>query len=184
MTLNDLARTLPEYAKDLRLNLSSLLNEQGLTDQQKYGTIVACAHAASYRPLIVAAEAEAGAKIAETALTAAKAAASIMAMNNIYYRFLHLSSNKEYATRPAKLRMNVIGAPGIDKADFELFCLAVSAINGCGMCIDAHEKVLQAAGVSLDTIQTAVRIAAVIHAIARSLAALPAVADPAGAAAA
>ena len=182
MTLNDLARALPEYGKDLRLNLSSLLIDQGLTDQQKYGTIVACAHACSYRPLIVAAEEDAGAKIAATAMTAAKAAASIMAMNNIYYRFLHLSSNKEYATRPAKLRMNVISAPGIDKVDFELFCLAVSAVNGCGMCIDAHEKVLLAAGMSPDTIQTAVRIAAVVHGIARSLAALPAITDPAGAA--
>ncbi len=173
MTLNDLVRTLPDYAKDLRLNLSSLLTEQGLTDQQKYGTIVACAHAASYRPLIAVAEAEAAGKIDAAALTAARSAASIMAMNNIYYRFVHLSSNKDYATRPAKLRMNVIGSPGIDKADFELFCLAVSALNGCGMCIDAHEKVLLAAGVSLDTIQTAVRIAAVIHAVARSLAAMP-----------
>jgi alkyl hydroperoxide reductase subunit D len=173
MTLNDLARTLPDYAKDLRLNLSSLLTEQGLSDQQKYGTIVACAHATSYAPLIAAAEKEARAKVSDAALTAAKAAAAIMAMNNIYYRYLHLATNKEYATRPAKLRMNVIGAPGIDKADFELFCLAVSAINGCGMCIDAHEKVLLAAGVSHDTIQTAVRIAAVVHAVGRSLAALP-----------
>ncbi len=173
MTLNDLARTLPDYAKDLRLILSSLLTEQGLTDQQKYGAIVACAHAASYRPLIAVAEAEAADKLTDAALTAAKAAASIMAMNNIYYRFVHLAANKDYATRPAKLRMNVIGSPGIDKADFELFCLAVSALNGCGMCIDAHEKVLLTAGMSLDTIQTAVRIAAVIHAIARSLAALP-----------
>lgn len=173
MSLNDLARTLPDYAKDLRLNLSSLLTEQGLTDQQKYGCVVACAHAASYRPLIVEAEAEATAKLTEAGMTAAKAAASIMAMNNIYYRFIHLSANKEYATRPAKLRMNVIGAPGIDKADFELFSLAVSAVNGCGMCIDAHEKVLLAAGVSIDTIQTAVRIAAVIHGVARSLQALP-----------
>ena len=173
MTLNDLVRTLPDYAKDLRLNLSSLLTEQGLTDQQKYGTIVACAHAASYRPLIAVAETEAADKIDAAALTAARSAASIMAMNNIYYRFIHLSSNKDYATRPAKLRMNAIGSPGIDKADFELFCLAVSAINGCGMCIDAHEKVLLAAGVSCDTIQTAVRIAAVIHAVARSLAAMP-----------
>ena len=173
MTLNDLARTLPDYAKDLRLNLSSLLTEQGLTDQQKYGCIVACAHAASHRPLIAAAEEEAVAKLTEAGLTAAKAAASIMAMNNIYYRFVHLAANKDYATRPAKLRMNVIGSPGIDKADFELLCLAVSAVNGCGMCIDAHEKVLLAAKVPLDTIQTAVRIAAVIHAIARSLQALP-----------
>ena len=182
MTLTDLARTLPDYAKDLRLNLTSLLAEQGLTDQQKYGTFLACAHACSYEPLIAAAEEEASAKIAATAVTAAKAAASIMAMNNIYYRFLHLSSNKDYASRPARLRMNVIGAPGIDKADFELFCLAVSAINGCGMCVDAHEKVLQSAGVSIDVIQTAVRIAAVVHAVARTLQAVPAAAPMAAAA--
>jgi alkyl hydroperoxide reductase subunit D len=94
-----------------------------------------------------------------------------MAMNNVYYRFTHLASNPEYRTMPAKLRMNVIGAPGIDKADFELFSLAVSAINGCGMCIDAHEKVLKQHGVSADTIQTAVRIGAVTQAAARVAAA-------------
>lgn len=169
MSVNDLARTLPDYAKDLRLNVSSLLTEQLLTDQQKYGTIVACAYACGYAPLIAAAETEAAAKLSEAALTSAKAAASIMAMNNVYYRFVHLASNPEYATRPAKLRMNVIGSPGIEKADFELYCLAVSAINGCGMCIDAHEKVLLAAGVSIDSIQAAVRIAAVLHGVARTL---------------
>jgi len=79
-------------------------------------------------------------KLTPAALAAAKAAASVMAMNNIYYRFVHLASNKEYATMPARLRMNVIGNPGVDKADFELWSLAVSAINGCGACIDAHEK--------------------------------------------
>jgi len=172
MSLNDLARTLPDYAKDLRLNVSSLLAEQALTDQQKYGTFVACAHAAGHRPLIEAAEAEAAPKLSAEAMNAAKAAASIMAMNNIYYRFQHLASNKDYATRPARLRMNVIGAPGIDKADFELFSLAVSAVNGCGMCIDAHEKVLLGAGVTIDTIQNAVRIASVVHGVARTLAAI------------
>lgn len=70
--------------------------------------------------------------------------------------------------------MNVIGAPGIDKADFELFCLAVSVVNGCGMCIDAHEKVLLAAKVTIDTIQTAARIAALVNGVARSLQAIPA----------
>lgn len=169
MSVNELARTLPDYAKDLRLNVSSLLTEQLLTDQQKYGTIVACAYACGYAPLIAAAETEAAAKLSEAALTSAKAAASVMAMNNVYYRFVHLASNPEYATRPAKLRMNVIGSPGIEKADFELYCLAVSAINGCGMCIDAHEKVLLAAGVSIDSIQAAVRIAAVLHGVARTL---------------
>ena len=169
MSVNDLARTLPDFAKDLRLNISSLLQEQGLTDQQKYGTLVACAHATGNGPLIAAAEAEAADKLSEAAMTAAKAAAAIMAMNNVYYRFVHLASNQEYGTLPARLRMNVIGAPGIEKADFELFSLAVSAINGCGMCIDAHEKVLRDHGVSTATIQTAVRIASVMHAVARTL---------------
>ncbi len=172
MSVNDLARTLPDYAKDLRLNISSLLQEQGLTDQQKYGTLVACAHAVGYGPLIAAAEAEAADKLSEAAMNAAKAAAAIMAMNNIYYRFVHLASNKEYGTLPARLRMNVIGAPGIEKADFELMSLAVSAINGCGMCIDAHEKVLRDHGVSSQTIQTSVRLAAVVHALGKSLQAL------------
>ncbi len=169
MSLNDLARTLPDFAKDQRLNISSLLQEQGLTDQQKYGTFVACAHATGHGATIAAAEAEAEGKLSEAALTAAKAAASIMAMNNIYYRFVHLASNKEYGTLPARLRMNVIGAPGIEKADFELYSLAVSAINGCGMCIDSHEKVLRDHGVSTQTIQTSVRIASVVHAVAKTL---------------
>ena len=89
-----------------------------------------------------------------------------MAMNNVYYRFVHLASNPEYGQMPAKLRMNVIGSPGIDKADFELFCLAVSAMNGCGMCIDAHEKVLKGHVVKPDVIQSAARIGAVMKAVA------------------
>ncbi len=169
MSVNDLARTLPDFAKDLRLNISSLLQEQGLTDQQKYGTLVACAHATGNGALIAAAETEAAAKLSDAAMNAAKAAAAIMAMNNIYYRFVHLASNKEYGTLPARLRMSVIGAPGIEKADFELFSLAVSAINGCGMCIDAHEKVLRDNGISTTTIHNAVRLAAVVNALAKTL---------------
>lgn len=169
MSVIDLSRTLPDYAKDLRLNVSSLLQEQLLTDQQKYGLLVACAHATGHGPLIAAAESDAQDRLSEAAMTAAKAAAAIMAMNNVYYRFVHLASNKEYGRLPARLRMNVIGAPGIEKADFELFSLAVSAINGCGMCIDAHEKVLHDHGVSIEVIQTAVRMASVINAVARTL---------------
>ncbi len=165
MALANLAQTLPDYAKDLRLNLSSLLNDAGLTDQQKYGTLLACANATGVQPLIAEAEVEAAAKLSPEAVTAAKAAAAIMAMNNVYYRFTHLASNPEYKTLPARLRMNVIGAPGIDKADFELFCLAVSAINGCGACVDSHEKVLQQHGVTSATIQTAVRLASVVNAV-------------------
>ena len=172
MSLKEFADTLPDYAKDLRLNMSSLLNEQGVTPQQKYGLLVSCAHAVGHGALITAAEAEAAQHLTPEAMNAAKAAASIMAMNNVYYRFVHLASNKEYGTLPARLRMNVIGAPGIEKADFELFSLAVSAINGCGMCIDSHERVLIQHNVKPETIQTAARIAAVIKAVATVHAAL------------
>jgi lipoyl-dependent peroxiredoxin subunit D len=166
MSLKEFAETLPDYAKDLRLNLSSLLSDQLLGDDRKYGLLLACAHGTGYRPIVEAAEAEVAGKLDEAHANAARAAAAVMAMNNVYYRFVHLASNPVYATLPAKLRMNVIGAPGIDKADFELFSLAVSAQNGCGLCIDSHEKVLNQHDVKPETIQAAARIAAVMKAVA------------------
>jgi alkyl hydroperoxide reductase subunit D len=166
MSLREFAEALPDYAKDIRLNLNSLAGDQTLSDQRKYGLLLTTAHGSGYKPLVEAAEAECAPKLSPEAANAARAAAAIMAMNNVYYRFTHLASNKEYGTLPAKLRMNVIGAPGIDKADFELFCLAVSAQNGCGMCIDAHEKVLKGHGVPADVIQAAARVGAVMTAAA------------------
>jgi len=159
-------RQLPDYAKDIRLNVGSLLNETHLTDQRKYGLLLTCAHGSGYKPLVEAAEAECAPKLSPEAANAARAAAAVMAMNNVYYRFTHLAGNQEYRNMPAKLRMNVIGQPGIDKVDFELFSLAVSAMNGCGMCIDSHEQILKKAGVTAEAIQTSVRIGAVMAAVA------------------
>ena len=164
--LKEFADTLPDYAKDLRLNLGSVLADQLLGDQRKFGLLLACAHGTGHRPLVVAAEAEVADKLSPEAANAARGAAAVMAMNNVYYRFVHLASNPEYATLPAKLRMNFIGSPGIEKADFELFSLAVSAMNGCGMCIDSHERVLQQHGVKAETVQAAARIAAIMKAVA------------------
>ena len=166
MSLKEFADALPDYAKDLRLNVSSLLSDQTLGDQRKYGLLLACAHGTGYKPIVEAAEAEVEGKLSDEAANAARAAAAVMAMNNVYYRFVHLASNPEYGTMPAKLRMNVIGNPGIDKADFELFSLAVSAQNGCGMCIDSHEKVLQQHGVKAETVQAGARVAAIMKAVA------------------
>lgn len=166
MSLKEFADALPDYARDLRLNLGSILADQMLDDPRKYGLLLACAHGAGYKPLVAAAEAEAAGKLDPAYAEAARAAAAVMAMNNVYYRFVHLASNPVYQTLPAKLRMNVIGNPGIDKADFELFSLAVSAQNGCGMCIDSHEKVLTQHGVKAETVQAAARIAAVMKAVA------------------
>ena len=173
MSLDALRESLPAYAKDLSLNLSSLAGEDVLSNQQKWGTFVASAHAVGSGPVIRAAEASArDAGLSEEALTAAKGAAAIMGMNNVYYRALHIMKNgEEYRTLPARLRMTIIGNPGVDKADFELWSTAVSAINGCGMCIDAHEAELKKHGVTNVQIQAAIRIASVVNAVSRVVAA-------------
>ena len=169
MSIDTLKSRIPDFAKDVRLNLSTMAGDETLTPAQKYGLFIACGIASRNAEVRKALEAEAAAHIDAATINAAKAAASIMGMNNIYYRFVHLASNKEYKTLPAKLRMNVIGNPGVDKVVFELWSLAVSAINGCGMCIDAHEDVLQKAGVTTETIQTAVRFASIIQSVATAL---------------
>jgi alkyl hydroperoxide reductase subunit D len=173
MSIESLKDRILDFAKDIRLNLTSMAADETLATQTKYGLFLSCA-ITTRNPIVIAAmEAAARDKLTPAAIAAARSAAAVMAMNNIYYRFVHLSSNKEYATMPARLRMNAIANPGVDKADFELWSLAVSAINGCGACIDAHEKALHEAGVVSTTIQTAVRFAAIIQSVAIAIEARP-----------
>ena len=168
MSLDTLKNALPDHAKDQKLNLGSLANEPALTQQQRAGTFIAAALASRNATVTAALVAEFGPRLSPEALNAAKAAASVMAMNNVYYRFTHLIGG-DYGTMPAKLRMNVMARPGVDKLDFELWSLAVSAINGCGMCMEAHEKVVRQGGLTAEQVQAAVRIAAVVHAVAATL---------------
>ncbi|MGH1402945.1 MAG: carboxymuconolactone decarboxylase family protein [Alphaproteobacteria bacterium] len=170
MSVSILKGLIPDYAKDIKLNLSSLASDETLTTQQLWGTFLASAIATGNARVISLIEEEAADNLSAAALDAAKAAAAIMGMNNIYYRFVHIAANKDYQTMPAKLRMNIIGNPGVDKIDFELWSLAVSAINGCGMCIDSHEAELKKAGLSGSDVQTAVRIAATVNAVATVIA--------------
>lgn len=164
MSIETLKNQLPEYAKDIKLNLSTLAGEDILTEQQKWGTFLSCALAGGNEFVIQALHAEAVVHLGSDELNAAKAAAAIMAMNNVYYKFTGMIDNAEYRTMPARLRMNVIGNPGVEKADFELWSLAVSAVNGCQFCINAHEPILIKAGLSKEQVQAAVRIAAVVQA--------------------
>ena len=177
MSLDVLKDRLPDYARDLKLNLSSLAAEQLLSPQQRAGSFVAAALAANHAPTTQAVVGAFAAEMSPEALNAAKIAASLMAMNNIYYRFVHLVHAADYKTLPAKLRMTAMAKPGVDKVDFELWSLVVSAINGCGMCLEAHEKVCRE-HLSPEQIQAAVRIAATVHAVARTLAAEEALAAP------
>ncbi|MBY0329214.1 MAG: carboxymuconolactone decarboxylase family protein [Acetobacteraceae bacterium] len=168
MSLEALRNRLPDYARDQKLNLGSLATEPALTAQQRAGAFIASAIATRNAEVIRAVTAEFAPALAPEALTAAKAAASVMGMNNIYYRFTHLVPG-DYARMPARLRMNVMARPGVEKADFELWSLAVSAINGCGMCMESHEQALLQHGIGKEAVQVAVRIAAVLHATAAML---------------
>ncbi len=169
MSLDTIRDSIPDYARDLKLNLGSVLTPQGapgLSEKQLWSVALATAIAARNTTFTRDIEALARAHLVDGDVAGARAAAAMMGMNNIYYRFLHLVEDAEYQSMPARLRMNVIGNPGIDKLDFELLSLAVSAVNGCGLCITSHERKLRNHGVTRETIQSAVRIAAVIHAVA------------------
>jgi alkyl hydroperoxide reductase subunit D len=166
MTLEELMETVPAYARDLKLNFSTLTQQPELTTQQIWGTTVASAVASRSRELTQAVLAEAAGHLSPQAVEAAKGAAAIMGMNNVYYRFQHLTSNQNYRNMPARLRMNIIRSHGIDAADFELWCAAVSAINGCSACVDSHEKVIREKGLSEDAVLAAMRLASVVHALA------------------
>jgi alkyl hydroperoxide reductase subunit D len=171
-TLDTVRDAIPDYARDLKLNLGSVLSAPGapgLTEKQIWAVALASAIASRNREFTRDIEALATAHLDVAYLNGARAAAAIMGMNNVYYRFLHLVEDPEYAQLPARLRMNVIGSPGIDKVDFELLSLAVSAINGCGTCVASHERQLRKHDFSREAVQSAVRIAATVHAVARVL---------------
>jgi alkyl hydroperoxide reductase subunit D len=172
MSLTELKSQLPDYAKDLRLNLESVLTTggaPGLTQKQIALVALASAVASRYLPLTESVAGFAAEHASEEELNGARAAAAIMGMNNVYYRFTHLVGDPEYANLRANLRMNVMARPGVEKVDFELASLAVSAINGCGSCVSSHEKTLRGHGLGVQAVQSAVRIAAVIHAVAVAL---------------
>ncbi len=173
MGVAELKEALPAYAKDLRLNLDSVTGITQLPEQRLWGTVVASAIASrgalAWRQL----EEEARRHLTPEALEAAKAAAAVMGMNNVYYRSKHQLADAGtggYDELPARLRMQVIGTHGgVDAADFELWCLAASAVNGCGACLVAHERAVREAGVPREQVHEVLRIASVVHAVAVTL---------------
>lgn len=164
MSLDELYDAFPPYAKDIKLNLQSVLKQTELTPQQLWGTAVACAVTSRNPAIIRAVTTAAQQQLSPEAFSAGKTAAALMAMNNVYYRFQHLTSNEKYSSIPARLRMQGIRNHGIDQTDFELFCTAVSAINNCPACVASHEKIVREKGLTEEQVSAAVRIAAVIQA--------------------
>lgn len=172
MSIEQLRSTLPDYAKDIRLNLSNLLGtipQSGLNEGQFYGTSLAIAFALKDKALIKALAEDGATYLSPEVWEAAKSAATLMAMNNIYYRAVHLSEDNDLKAMPANLRMNAMLNPGVSKIDFELFSLAVSVINGCGLCIQSHVKHLVHHGVEKQAIQSTFRLAACLNALVEGL---------------
>jgi len=165
-TLEALREGLPEWARDLKLNLQNVLGESSLSLAQRLGIALAVATATRRSDWAKALREEAEAQVGPAVVEDALAAAALMGMTNVFYRFRHLVGNEGYAQFPARLRMNRLAKPAGDKLDFELFCLAVSAVNACEACVRSHEAALLKGGMTEAQIHDAVRIAATIHGLA------------------
>lgn len=170
MSIDQLKDRLPDHAKDLRINLGAIAGSTVLTPQQAWGTALTAAVTSRNAEVVRAIAAAASEHLSPEATAAANGAASIMGMNNIYYRFLHMmGEGSDYHQIPARLRMQIIGKPGVDHVDFELWCLAASAITGCEQCVRSHEASVRQKGGSKEQVHEAVRIASVVHGVALTL---------------
>lgn len=179
MSIDRLKERLPDHARDLRINLGAITSSTSLKPQQAWGTALAAAVASRNGEVVAAIAADA--QLSPEAAAAARGAASIMGMNNIYYRFQHtMGDGSAYAELPARLRMQIIGRPGVDQVDFELWCLAASVITGCENCVRAHETTVRERGGTAEQVQDVVRIAAVVHAVALTLDSTPIESAPLG----
>ncbi|MDX2601056.1 carboxymuconolactone decarboxylase family protein [Streptomyces caniscabiei] len=165
MSLDTLRSLIPEYAGDLLRNLDAVLGDSRLSAQRLWGTVLATAIASRSAIVLRELAPEARARLSPEAYTAAKSAAAAMALSNVFFRTRHLLSDHEYGALRTGLRTKAVDGPGVDRVDYELWALAVSAINACGACLDSHERVLREAGVSRETVQEAFRVASVVQAV-------------------
>ena len=167
--LDELRAAIPEPAKDIRLNLAAVMEGGSLAPAQRWLIAAAAAFAARNPRLAEAVAGDAGQAAGAGVVDDARAAAALMAMNNVYYRFRHQVGKPSYAEKPPRLRMNRLARPAGTRADFELACLAVSAINGCESCVRAHERAVIEGGLTEEQVHDAVRIAATVAAAATAL---------------
>lgn len=168
MSIENLKSGLPEFAKDLKLNLGSLARSTELSEQQLWGTFLATAAATRSSTVLSEIADEARQHLSDEAFNAALGAASIMAMNNVAYRAKEFLGD-EYAQVRMGLRMNIIANPGVDKADFELWSMAVSTINGCENCTAAHDDIIRKEGVTKEQAWEAVKIAGTVAGVAQAV---------------
>lgn len=168
--IDALRETFGESARDLKLNLGNISASDHLDADQIWGVALASAYYLGEPRLRDALVADAkSASVSDAVLEDAKAAATLMGMNTIYYRFRHLVGKDSYAQKPARLRMQAMIKPKTNKGNFELFSLAIAALAGCEACIKAHEASILQHGLSEEHVHDAVRCAAVLSGAAVAL---------------
>ena len=171
MSLRPLRAALPPYAADLRANLEAVDDDRALSTDARWGCLLACAMAAGEPTVLRHVQEAAAGPLGDRGVEAAKAAAAITVMNDIYYGAVAGLKTHAYATLPSGLRMEVMAHPGADRDSFDLWCLSVSALDRCASAMDAQDEELRRRGAPPARMQAAIRIAAVIGATARVLAA-------------
>ncbi|HSV54386.1 MAG TPA: carboxymuconolactone decarboxylase family protein [Burkholderiaceae bacterium] len=166
--LQTLKDQIPDYAKDIRLNLDAVVSRSSLAPEDALGVALAAAFAARSKPLIDAFSAAAPQAERNAALTAA----ALMGMNNVWYPFVDMAADEDLKTQRPELRMNAYASHGgVSKLKFETYALAASIIGKCHFCIKSHYELLKAEGMTTQQLRDVGRIAAVVNAASQVLAA-------------
>jgi len=159
---------MPEYAKDIRLNLDSTIARSSLAPEDAIAVALAAAFAAKSKPLIEAFKAAVPPAEGYAALTAA----TLMGMNNVWYPYLEMADDTDLKTQRPELRMNAYASHGgVAKAKFESYALAASIVGKCHFCVQSHYALLKQEGLTPQQLRDIGRIAAVVNAAAQVLAA-------------
>jgi lipoyl-dependent peroxiredoxin subunit D len=168
--LNSIKEMIPDYAKDIRLNIDGTIARSSLEGNDAVGVALAAAFAAKSRPLVDAILASG--VLSEQESTAALTASALMGMNNVWYPYVEMAGDEDLKTQPAQLRMNAYANNGgLDKRRFEMFALSASIIGKCHFCVKSHFELLKKEGMSSTQLRDVGRIAAVINAASQVIAA-------------
>jgi len=151
------------YVRDLKLNFTSTFTSNHMTEKECALVALTIAVNNNNKVLIEFFEKLALSKEAtEAEIGEAVGCASLLALNNVFYRFRHFTGKEKYTQIPARVRMQLMSSPVTGKEFFELMSLAVSAVNGCEMCVNAHEKSILGLGATEERVFDAVRIASIV----------------------
>ena len=166
--VDQLKESLPDYAKDVRLNLDSVIKRSSISEDLASACALAAAFATGNGKLVSFIQSNI---VDEKERDAALAAASIMAMTNTWYPYVEMVDDENLKGLPAQIRMNAIASHGgTTKANFEAFSLAASIVGKCHFCVKAHYETLKMEqGYTVEQLRDIGRIAAVMNSVAKVL---------------